>query len=756
VRVTQRLRRRGALGAAWLTLLAAAGCAREPGAAATASRSAAPAPDATLRYPAPPRTDLVDVLHGVAVPDPYRALEDLDAPATRAWVEAEDALARDYLSRIPAREALRRRLAALWSFERFGIPVRRGGRLFFTHQAGLAEQARLLVAASAEAEPRVLVDPNLLSPDGTVALAGVAPSEDGRLLAYALSSAGSDWREWRIREVETGRDLEDRVRWSKFSGAAWTHDGAGFFYARYDEPAPGLEGEAPNRGQRLHYHRVGSPQAQDALVYARPDQPEWGFDPETSEDGRWLVIRVWQGTRPENGIFVKDLSRPDAPVVELLADFDARWDFVGSRGSLFYLRTDLGASRGRVVAIDLARRERSAWAQVIPQKPDVLRAVSFVHDRFVAQYLRDGWARASVYLENGEFVRTLELPGHGSVAGFAGRRGDRETFFHWTGFTTPGTIYRHDLETGVSRVWRAPALDFDPAAFTTEQVFATSRDGTRIPIFVVQRANLPRDGERPVLLTGYGGFGVPFGPHFSARQLGWLELGGVLAQPILRGGGEYGRAWHEAGRGAAKQNVFDDFLAAAEWLVASGITSPQRLAIAGTSNGGLLVGAALVQRPDLFGAALANVGVLDMLRFHRFTIGWAWAEEYGSPEDPEAFQVLRAYSPLHNLHAGTAYPATLVTTADHDDRVFPAHSFKFAAALQDAQAGTAPILLRVESRAGHGRGTATSKEIEAAADALAFLVQNLGVDAAALPAPRQASAAPLPPTPYGEARGAGE
>ncbi|HET6305489.1 MAG TPA: prolyl oligopeptidase family serine peptidase [Myxococcota bacterium] len=747
--MTRRFPRRIGFGASALALLAGA-CTREPwatqGAATAAAAPAALPADFTLRYPEAPRADQVDVLHGVPIPDPWRSLEDLDAPATRAWVEAEDALARDYLARLPAREALRQRLVTLWNFERFGVPVRRGDRVFFTHNTGLEEQARLLVAGSPDAEPRVLLDPNLLSPDATLALTGVAPSEDGRLLAYALSASGSDWKEWRIREVETGRDLEDRVRWSKFSDAAWTHDGAGFFYARYDEPAPGVEGEAPNQHQKLYYHRAGTPQERDSLVYARPDQPEWGFGPEVSEDGRWLVIRVWRGARPENGIFVKDLARADAPVVELLADFDARWSFVGSRGSLFYFHTDLRAPRGRVLAIELGRPERSAWTELIPQKPDVLQSVSFVQQRFVAQYLRDGWSRASVYLENGEFVRTLELPGLGSLAGFAGRRDDRETFFHWTGFATPGTVYRHDLETGETRVWRAPRVDFDPAAFETQQVFATSRDGTRIPLFLVHRAGLAPDGGRPVLLTGYGGFGVPLTPHFSARNLAWLELGGVVAQPILRGGGEYGRAWHQAGRGSAKQNVFDDFLAAAQWLVANGWTRPERLAIAGTSNGGLLVAAALVQRPELFGAVHANVGVLDMLRFHRFTIGWAWAEEYGSPEDPASFAVLRAYSPLHNLREGTRYPATLVTTADHDDRVFPAHSFKFAAALQEAQGGSAPVLLRVESKAGHGRGTPTSKEIEAAADSLAFLVQNLSMDASALPLPREARGEGSPET----------
>ncbi len=737
--MTRASLRRIALGLGCLAGLLAAACAREPGGEeprpAAGERASLPS-GSPLRYPEAPRTDQVDLLHGVSVADPYRPLEDLAAPTTRAWVEAEDALARDYLSRIPAREALRERLAALWDHERFGIPVRRGGRVFFTHNSGLQEQAVTLVAESPDAEPRVLLDPNALSPDGTLAVTGQAPSEDGRRLAWALSTSGSDWKEWRIREVETGRDLEDRVRWSKFSDAAWTHDGAGFFYGRYAEPAPGLEGEAPHRDQQLYYHRVGTTQDEDTLVYARPDQPEWGFQPRVSDEGRWLVIRVWKGTQPENGIFVRDLSREAAPVVELLADFDARFEFVGNEGPLCFFYTDLKAPRGRVVAIDLRRPERSAWREVIPQGRDVLQAVSFVYDRLVAQSLRDGAARVTVYLKNGEFLRPVALPGLGSVAGFEGRSRDRETFFHWSSFTTPGTLYRHDLETGETRVWHAPRLAFDPEAFATQQVFATSRDGTRVPLFVVHRAGLAPDGERPTLLSGYGGFGVSLTPRFSARNLAWLELGGVFAQPILRGGGEYGRAWHDAGRRLGKQNVFDDFLAAADWLGANGWTHPRRLAIAGTSNGGLLVAAALVQRPELFGAVLPNVGVLDLLRFPRFTIGWAWVPEYGSPDVREEFQALYAYSPYHNLQPGTAYPATLVTTADHDDRVFPAHSLKFAAALQAAQGGPAPVLLRVDRKAGHGRGKPTSKEIDAAADALAFLVENLGVDASALPPPR--------------------
>jgi prolyl oligopeptidase len=696
--------------------------------------AASPAGPPRPVYPEPPRQDLTEVLHGVVVSDPHRGLEDLDDPATRAWIEAENQVSAAYLEAVPARADIERRLTELWDYERIGLPVRRAGRIFFTRNPGIQDQGILYWSESEVEEARVLLDPNRLSPDGTIALTGWEVSEDGRLLAYALSEAGSDWKQWHVREVATGRDLADLVRWSKFSSVAWTQDGAGFFYSRYGAPAEGREHEDTNRNQKLYYHRLGTPQTDDELVYERPDQPEWGFRAEVSDDGATLVVSVWQGSRRENGLFTRDLRTPGAPVVELLPDFDARYRFVGSEGSVLYVETDLRAPLGRVVAIDLDRPARRHWVQVVPEKRDVLRAVSFVGGRLVAQYLRDAASRVSVYLGNGEFERQVELPGLGSVWGFEGRDDDADTFYRFTSFTTPGSVYRYDLATGSSRAFQVPQLAFDADAFVTRQVFATSPDGTRVPIFLVHRRDLDFEGGAPTFLYGYGGFSVSLTPGFSPSRILWLELGGVYAQANLRGGGEYGRAWHEAGRRLVKQNVFDDFLAAARWLVDDGVTTRERLAIGGSSNGGLLAAAALTQQPDLFGAVVVDVGVLDMLRFHRFTIGWAWTKEYGSPEDPEDFAALRAYSPVHNVRAGTSYPATLVTTADHDDRVFPAHSFKFAAALQAAQAGPAPILLRVETRAGHGAGKPTSKRIQHSADSWSFVVENLGVDASVLEA----------------------
>jgi prolyl oligopeptidase len=699
-------------------LVALVACA---GAPATEPAPPARAP-VVLDYPEPPRQDVVEMLHGVEVADPFRPLEDVDAPATRRWLEAERRLSDRYLDALPARAAIRQRLTELHDFERLGLPERRGGRVFFVRQRGNQDQAVLYWSESLDAEPHVLVDPNTLAPDGTLALAGFEPSEDGRLVAFALSEAGSDWKEWRVREVATGLDLEDRVRWSKFSGAAWTHDGAGFFYSRYEADHPS------DRQQRLYYHRLGEPQSEDALVYERPDHPEWGFRGRVSEDGRTLVIRVWQGTRRKNAILLKDLEHEDAPVLELPGAFEARYDFVGSDRDVFYFATDRRAPLGRVVAIERARPDPRHWREVIPEKRDVLQRATFVGDRFFVRYLRDASSRVTVYRENGEFERQVGLPGIGSVSGFEGRREDVETFYTFTSFTTPPRLLRYELETGESHVQAEPRSVFDPEPFATRQVFVESADGTRIPLFLVQRADLPADGRRPTYLTGYGGFGVPLTPRFSSEQALWLELGGVLAVANLRGGGEYGRAWHDAGRGRSKQNVFDDFLAVAEWLVESGITVPERLAIGGRSNGGLLVAAAMVQRPRLFGACVVGVGVLDMLRFPRFTVGWAWEPEYGSPDDPEDFAALLAYSPYHRLEPGTAYPATFVATADHDDRVHPAHSYKFAAALQAAQGGPAPVLLHVETRAGHGAGKPLSKRIEASADAWSFVVDSLGVD----------------------------
>ncbi|MGY2717661.1 prolyl oligopeptidase [Thermostichus sp. MS-CIW-19] len=681
-----------------------------------------------LNYPpSHPDPTVVDFYHGQGVPDPYRWLEDLDSEQTRAWIEAQNRLTFDYLQRIPARQRLLERLRQLWNYEKYSQPFKEGNRYFYFKNDGLQNQSVLYTQESLEGEARVLLDPNTLSEDGTVALSGIAISRDGRYLAYGLSRSGSDWQEWKVRDIETGEDLPDHLRWIKFSGASWTLDGQGFFYSRYDEPAPGSEYESANYFQKLYYHRLGTPQSEDLLVYHRPDQKEWGFAGGVTEDGDYLIISVWRGTDPKNLLFYKDLRDPSSPVVELIREFQAEYAFVGNDGSRFWLLTDLQAPRRRLVAIDLDNPGQ--LQEVIPEAEETLQGVSLIHNQFVAFYLKDAHTQIRTFALDGTYLGEIPLPGLGSASGFGGKRHDTETFYTFTSFTTPPTIYRYDFTSGRSTLFRQPQVDFDPQAYEVQQVFYASQDGTRIPMFLVHRRGLARTGDHPTLLYGYGGFGISLTPSFSVGLVAWLERGGVYAQPSLRGGGEYGEAWHQAGTKLNKQKVFDDFIAAAEWLMANGYTNPSKLAIAGGSNGGLLVGACLTQRPDLFAAALPAVGVFDMLRFHKFTIGWAWISEYGSPEDPEEFKALYAYSPLHNLKPGTAYPATLITTADHDDRVVPAHSFKFAAALQAAQGGSQPILIRIDTKAGHGAGKPTAKLIEETADRWAFLVQVLGIQA---------------------------
>ena len=681
-----------------------------------------------IKYPAARRSDQVDDYHGTKVPDPYRWLEDPDSPETRAWIEAENKLTFSVLETIPQREAIRRRLTELWNYEKYGVPEARGGRYFYTRNDGLQNQSVLYWAPALDAEPQTLLDPNALSKEGTIALSGAAISDDGKLLAYGLATAGSDWQEWRVRDVATASDLDDHLKWVKFSGASWSHDGRGFYYSRYDEPKADQELTGQNYFQKLYYHRVGTPQSQDKLLYQRKDQKEWGFHGQVTEDGRWLIIIVTHGTERKNNLFYLDLSRRQAEVIELLTDFEARFDFLGNDGSTFWLRTDLDAPRNRVVAIDLEHPARDHWQEIVPEAEETLEEVHVVGDRFFAVYLKDAKSQVAVFDLSGKPLGELKLPDLGTASGFTGRQSDRETFYSFTSFVSPAAIYRYDIEAGKSELFREPEVAFEPSDYETRQVFYESKDGTRVPMFLVHRKGLKPDQPRPTYLYGYGGFDISLTPSFSVGRMVWLELGGIFAMPTLRGGGEYGRAWHEAGMKLKKQNVFDDFIAAAEWLTEQGYASRDKLAIAGRSNGGLLVGACLTQRPDLYGAAVPAVGVMDMLRFHKFTIGWAWASEYGSADNADEFPALYAYSPLHNIKPGTKYPPTLITTADHDDRVVPAHSFKFAAALQAAQAGDAPILIRIETSAGHGAGIPTSKAIEELADGYAFLVKMLDVE----------------------------
>jgi prolyl oligopeptidase len=676
--------------------------------------------------------DVVDDYHGTEVPDPYRWLEDVDAVETLAWIEAENCSTFAYLSAIPERDSIKQRLTELWDYPRYGAPFRKGGRYFYFKNDGLQNQSVLYMQESLESEAMVLLDPNTLAEDGTVALATTAPSDDGRLLAYGTATSGSDWREFYVRDVATRRDLADRLRWIKFSGISWTRDGAGFFYSRYPAPSGTDTLRSANRDQKLYYHRIGTEQSQDVLVYERPDQPEWGFSGEVTDDGRYLVVSVWQGTDRRNRVHYMDLgdaNRPrlDAEMIRLLDDFDASYSFVGNDGPVFYFRTDLDAPKGRLIAIDITQPERAQWQEIIPEETDVLRLVQIVHDTFIANYLRDAHTRITLFTMDGQRLADLELPTLGSVGGVSGEREDDEMFYAFTSYLYPTTIFRYDFTTNAASVFKAPDIDFDAAAYETKQVFYTSKDGTRVPMFITHRRGLTLDGSNPTYLYGYGGFNISLTPRFSVSNLVWLEMGGVYAVANLRGGGEYGEEWHRAGMLENKQNVFDDFIAAAEYLIEEGYTSPPRLAIGGRSNGGLLVGAVLNQRPELFGAALPAVGVMDMLRFHKFTIGWAWTSDYGSPDDPEQFPFIYAYSPYHNIKPGTRYPATLVTTADHDDRVVPGHSFKYAARLQAAQAGDAPILIRIQTKAGHGAGKPTSMIIEEQADRWAFLMANLNM-----------------------------
>jgi len=680
-----------------------------------------------LTYPSTRKTDQVDTYHGVEVADPYRWLEDPNAEETQQWVEAQNKVTFGYLNQLPGREKLNARLTELWNYERYGTPFKRGSRYFYYKNDGLQNQSVLYTLPTLEAEPVVLLDPNTLSEDGTVALGGTSISENAQYLAYGLATAGSDWTEWKVRDIETGEDTEDHIRWVKFSGAAWTHDHKGFFYSRYDEPKEESKLEDVNRFQKLYYHQLGTDQSEDVLIYERADQPDWGFSGGVTDDGRYLIISVWLGTSPQNLLFYKDLQDADGEVVELISAFEAHYSVIDNDGSIFWIQTDLEASRGKVIAVDIASPERENWQTLIPEAEETLESVGTLNNQFVADYLKDAYTQIKIFELNGDFVKDVALPGIGSAGGFGGDRTDTETFYSFTSFTVPSRIYRYSFETGKSTLFREPTVPFDLEAYETRQVFYPSKDGTKIPMFITAKKGLELNGENPVLLYGYGGFNISLSPSFSVSNVVWLELGGVYAVANLRGGGEYGESWHQAGIKTAKQTVFDDFISAGEWLIAQGYTKSEKLAIAGGSNGGLLVGACITQRPDLFGAALPAVGVLDMLRFNQFTIGWAWESDYGSPQNEDEFEALYAYSPLHNLQAGTKYPPTMITTADHDDRVVPAHSFKFAAALQVAHQGDNPVLIRIETKAGHGAGKPTTKQIEEATDKWAFVARNLGV-----------------------------
>jgi len=683
-------------------------------------------------YPAAHTVDHVDDYHGMQIPDPFRWLEDPSTPQARKWIEAQNALVDGFLAQDPERNAIRKRLADLWDFPKQWAPEKHGGRYFQLRNTGLQNQDVLVVMDHLDQDARVLLDPNSLSDEGTVAFNVWSVSSDGRWLAYATSESGSDWLTWHVRDVDTGKDLPDCVRWSKFCRAEWREDCAGFYYNRYDAPEKGKEITAQNYFQKVYFHRLGTSQEEDQLVYDKPDQKEWNFDTYVAEDDQFIIFLVGQGTDVRNRVFYRDLGSA-APVVALISELEATYLFLGNDGPVFYFHTNLGAARGRVIAVDITQPEMENWRTMIPESDDTIELVKMVHDEFIVLYLQDAHHLLKRYDLEGNPLGEIEFPTLGSIPtkgyyrNLTGRRKDDELFFTFWSFLYPPTVYRFDFKSGSTELLYAPPFDLDPGEFEIRQVFAASKDGTQVPIFLTHRKNLTLDGNNPTLLYGYGGFNIALVPQFSVTNLAFVEMGGVLAWANLRGGAEYGEEWHQAGMLHNKQNVFDDFIACGEYLIQEKITSSSKLSILGRSNGGLLVGACMTQRPDLFGAAVPVVGVMDMLRFHQFTIGWAWVSDYGSSEDPEQFKTLLAYSPLHNLKPGAAYPPTLVVTSDHDDRVVPAHSFKFAAALQAAQSGDSPILIRVQTKAGHGVGKPTAKLIEEAADILSFLSLTLGI-----------------------------
>jgi len=651
-------------------------------------------------------------------------LEESNSDETKEWVRAQNLLTFGYLNKIPEKEAIRKRLSDLWNYERFGLVSKEGCRYFLCRNDGLQNQDVLYSFENLGEDPKLLLDPNNFSSDGTSSLSFYSPSQDGNLLAYGISKAGSDWVSIKVLDVKTQKELKDHIELVKFSDATWLPDGTGFYYARYDQPKEGHEKEALNYYQKVYLHKLGTPQEEDILVYDRPDHKDWVFGPTVTEDEKYLVIDARKGSASENAVFYKETAS-DGSWKELFPKFDARYSYIGNDGTTFWFKTDLGAPKGKIVAVDLNHPEEQSWKELVPESENNMQYVQLVGNRFIVGYLKDVHSQIAQFSLEGILEKEIALPSIGMALGFGGLKSDMETFYAFTSFTNPSTVYRYDFLTGESEVVFKPSFPMSLDDFEIKQIFYTSRDGAQVPMSLVSRKGMPLDRNNPVRLSGYGGFNIPVTPAFSPEGAAWLEMGGVLAIANIRGGGEYGEEWHDAGRLQRKQNVFDDFIAAAEWLIEEKVTSPSKLAIIGGSNGGLLVGACVTQRPELFGAAIPMAGVLDMLRYHLFTIGWAWIPEYGSSESIEHFQSLYKYSPLHNLRKGTSYPPTLIFTADHDDRVVPAHSFKFAATMQESQGGASPILIRIETDAGHGAGMPTSKRIDAAADRFAFLVKSL-------------------------------
>lgn len=688
-----------------------------------------------LTYPSARRDNVVDDYHGTKVTDPYRWLEQLDSSETKAWVRAEGKLTDTYLKKIPSRSSLQHRLTALQDFEKYGVPFEKGGRAFYTYNRGLQPQSVLRLEDTDSSAPRVVLDPNLLSTNGSLAVVGYVASQDGNFLAYGVSQGGSDWTDWHIRNLATGRELPDVLRWTKYYHPEFTPDAKGIYYSAFPAPVAGQELSSRDLNNAVYYHALGTPPNADRKIHVSANHPDWQFQPHLTPDGRFLVLLAGEGEVGDKGlenIYLIDLRSNEPTAVPVCERFDAGYFFAGSDNGLMFFQTTLDAPRGRVIAIDPTRPAQSNWKEIVSQGPNSMDvaygSVTLVDHQLIVRTLKDAHSKVTVHGLDGVVRGDIQLPGLGTAAGFSGEPGDKETYYSYTDLVTPQTVFKLNLETRFSSVYQAPKIAFDCGTLETQQVFYPAKDGTQIPMYLVHRRGLKRDGTNPTLLYGYGGFGISVLPHFDPERIVWLERGGVYAIANIRGGGEYGEAWHRQGMREHKQTVFDDFIAGAEWLIAQRYTSTKRLAIEGGSNGGLLVGACVTQRPDLFAVALAHVGVMDMLRFNQFGQGAGWEGDFGSPQNPSDFKALYAYSPYHNVHQGTHYPAMLIFTGDHDTRVMPAHSFKFVAALQAAQSGPAPILLRVETSGGHGGGPTISQRIEQNADAYTFLFKNLEVD----------------------------
>ena len=682
--------------------------------------------DTRVDYPRSKTVDVFDTYHGQVVSDPYRWLEDLDSEETQSWVKTQNQFTDQYLTTLPEIEAIKTILDKALDQATHSVPFREQSKYFYYYNSGDWQQSKLYYKENNQGREKLVLDPNQFSEDGTVALSGVSVSSDAKLLAYAISDGGSDWKTWKIRNLETGLDLEDKILWSKFSGAEWLKDNSGFYYSAYSEPQAGAELQDVNTNQKLYLHKIGEKQSSDLLIYARPDEPDWGWGPTVSEDGNYLILHVSQGTDERNRIFYQNLNHSSDSFIELIPELKAQFHFVGNEGSVFWFFTDLNAPMGRLIAIDISNPEEENWEEIIPERNHALRAVHITSGYFLCHYLKDISSEVVLYQTTGEKIEKLDFPKNGTISSISTKPESSQLFFSFSNYIRPSEIFEYDLSVKqLKSIWSQSVPGFNADEFTSKQAFYKSKDGTLIPMFISHLNGIELNNDNPLLLYGYGGFDIPILPNFSTKYFSWMKMGGIVAVANLRGGGEYGETWHRQGMLHNKQNVFDDFAAAAEYLHQQGYSQPSKTVIEGRSNGGLLVGASLLQRPELFGATLPGVGVMDMLRFNKFTIGWAWESDYGSPEIEDDFKILIKYSPYHNIKPKTCYPPTLITTSARDDRVVPSHSYKFAARMQAAQSCQNPILIRIESRAGHGAGTPKDKVINYISDMYGFALNTL-------------------------------